>query len=132
FVSLGEVHGAYDNSDDVHESRQGEATQHRHTQHGHAFFLIAEYELMNSQAADNNPEDAGDDLLVGASLLPILRRRLCIERAGRLNRLVSWLVRRCVVSWLASSVGTYQRQRRITLRTVVRDVRILSSVCRTR
>ena len=92
FVGLSEVDDPFDDSDYVDDAVQRKAAQHGNQQHDHALFLIAEHELVNSQAAEEDAQDSGHNFLVGAGRLPVLHHRLAIHRHGRLNRFVAWLI----------------------------------------
>src|SRR6266404_7163719 len=97
FIALGEIHDPFDDSDYVHEAIQRKATQHGHQQHDQALFLIAEYELVNSQTTDEDAQDPGHNFLVGARCFPVLHHRLAIHRGWRLNRFITWLVRLLII-----------------------------------
>src|SRR2546426_10037974 len=105
FIRLSEIHDPFDDADDVHDAGQSKAAKNGYQEHDKAFFLIPEHELVNPQTAYDYAKNSGNDLFVGARLLPILDRQLAVERRRRLDRLITFV----------------RRQRRMTLKLTLRS-----------
>src|SRR5437879_2206530 len=104
----------------MHYRGGGEARQNRNQEHDQSFGLITEDELVNAQSAYQNSTNAGDDFLVRAQFLPVLREWVAIERSGRLNRLITRLIVR--LGRVSRLVAAYNGQRGLTLRTHLRPI----------
>ena len=131
FIRLSEIHDPFDDADDVHDAGQSKAAKNGYQEHDKAFFLIPEHELVNPQTAYDYAKNSGHDLFVGAGLFPILDRRLAVERSGRLDRFITWLIRRLKVG-LHWPLRSNDRQGGLAVQTGLGKVGILSAALSTK
>jgi len=75
-VLLSEVDYSFDDANHVWHNCQKAAAQNTHQKHDYTFSGVAQNELMDSQAAQQNSANAGWHLLVRAQRFPVSHRLL--------------------------------------------------------